>query len=367
MLFVNENIGGHATMHAGIRQALTERLDIDATFFDVPPRRLGRRLAATAVPGLQRLDLDLQPLREQLATSALVWRQVGRGLGDFDVVHLYTQNVALLLSRALRRVPTVVSVDATNALNAWRLPHRRATRYTPLTIAVTKPFERRVFDVATLVVSHSEWAAISLVDDYGVQRSKIRVVPFGPPLIDSDVPRVEEHPPRIVFIGRSMERKGGWRLLDVWRRHLRQRCSLTLVTHEPVAPEAGLQVLNDITPGDPRLPTLLAAAAVFVLPTDLDTFSYAAIEAMAAGVPVVATRTAGIPEVVLHDETGVLVESGDDDGLTRAIVRLLDDPALRRRMGDAGRVRARERFDATVTTGALLGAIADALELGPRR
>src|SRR5205823_2205467 len=114
-------------------------------------------------------------------------------------------------------------------------------------------------------------------------------------------PRAEEDPPRIIFVGRSMERKGGWKLLDVWRRKLRHRCNLTLVTFEAVPEEPGLEVVREVRQGDGRLPALLARSSIFVLPTELDTFSYATIEAMAAGVPVVVNRTAALPEVVGED------------------------------------------------------------------
>jgi glycosyltransferase involved in cell wall biosynthesis len=65
---------------------------------------------------------------------------------------------------------------------------------------------------------------------------------------------------------------------------------------------------------------------------------------MAAGLPVVSTRNGGLPEVIEDGVTGLLVEPADADGLTVAIARLLDDPELRRRYGDAGRQRAAERF-----------------------
>ena len=70
------------------------------------------------------------------------------------------------------------------------------------------------------------------------------------------------------------------------------------------------------------------------------------LDAMAAGKPIVATRTGGIPEVVADGETGILVAPRDHDAMAEAIVRLLKDDDLRRRMGDAGRARARSLFSA---------------------
>ena len=70
------------------------------------------------------------------------------------------------------------------------------------------------------------------------------------------------------------------------------------------------------------------------------------LDAMAMGQPIVATRAGGIPEVVVHDRTGVLVPTRDDDALAAAIVDLLGDPDRRRRLGAAARERAHARFSA---------------------
>jgi glycosyltransferase involved in cell wall biosynthesis len=69
-----------------------------------------------------------------------------------------------------------------------------------------------------------------------------------------------------------------------------------------------------------------------------------AIEALAAGRPVVATRVGGVPDVVRDGEDGYLVEAGDVDGLAERLAALAADPALRERMGDAGRTRVIPRY-----------------------
>ena len=68
------------------------------------------------------------------------------------------------------------------------------------------------------------------------------------------------------------------------------------------------------------------------------------MEAQLSGLPVVATRHAGIPEVVLEGQTGLLVDEGDEPGMAQAMARLLLDPDLAARLGDCGRTRVRERF-----------------------
>jgi glycosyltransferase involved in cell wall biosynthesis len=83
---------------------------------------------------------------------------------------------------------------------------------------------------------------------------------------------------------------------------------------------------------------------IFVFPTWSDSFGLVILEAMAAGCPVISTRVGAIPEVVVDGVTGILVEKQNPQQLADAIVRLVDDPALRQRMGEAGRKRFEEHY-----------------------
>jgi glycosyltransferase involved in cell wall biosynthesis len=95
----------------------------------------------------------------------------------------------------------------------------------------------------------------------------------------------------------------------------------------------------------------LAAADLVWVPDRLDASLNTALEAMAAGRPVIASRLAELAEVVADGETGLLVPPGDKAALARQTRRLLDDPALRQRLGEAGRRRAAERFSAAAMVG----------------
>jgi glycosyltransferase involved in cell wall biosynthesis len=92
------------------------------------------------------------------------------------------------------------------------------------------------------------------------------------------------------------------------------------------------------------VPNILGLLDVFVLPSLWEGLPIALLEAMAAGLPVVATAVGGTPEVVVEGETGFLVPPRDPEALAEAILRLLREPDLRRRMGEAGRKRVAEHF-----------------------
>ncbi len=362
-LFVNENIGGHAAMHLYLRRALEHHPEVTASFLDVPRAGLLRRVVGASIPGLGRLDLDLQPLRAQLSQGLHVRRRVSPLVEQFDVLHVYSVNAGLAIPDLLRARPSVVSTDSTNQLNAYSLPYRHPTRWTAKALRLHSRIERSVYEAATLVVAQSEWVAESLRGHYGVSDERLRIIPFG--LTVPDVParsRQADELPEITFVGTSMTRKGGWRLLNVHRRHLRGRCTLNLVTREPVEPEPGVRVFRDITPGDPRLVELLAGSSVFAFPTEIDKSSYAVLEAMACGVPVVTTRYAALPELVPDGVAGRLIDPGDEDQLAAALTELLGDEPLRRRLGEGARQRVLERFDARLTTASLVETLSDACD-----
>lgn len=93
------------------------------------------------------------------------------------------------------------------------------------------------------------------------------------------------------------------------------------------------------------IPAILSASDIFAISSKHEGFGLAIVEAMAASLPVVATRVGGIPEVVVDGETGFLVDSDRPEELALALERLIEDPSLRYRMGQAGLRRAHLTYD----------------------
>jgi glycosyltransferase involved in cell wall biosynthesis len=93
------------------------------------------------------------------------------------------------------------------------------------------------------------------------------------------------------------------------------------------------------------VPALLAESDVFVLSSLSEGMPISILEAMAAGLPLVASRVGGVPELVVDGETGLLVPPGDPEALAEALARIVAEPGLRRRLGQTSLDRAVERFD----------------------
>ena len=216
----------------------------------------------------------------------------------------------------------------------------------PLGERVKRELYRRVFATASGFVAWSNWTKQSFVEDYGCKEQDVAVIPPGIDLKEFSIGDRNHELPRILFVGGDFERKGGDLLLDVFRRRLRGRAELILVTRAEVASEPGITVHRDVAANSPKLHELYRTSDMFVLPTRADCYSLVCMEALAAGLPIVATRVGGIPDMIQEGETGHLLDVGDSATLGDALESLITQPALRHTMGEKSRAEAERRFDA---------------------
>jgi glycosyltransferase involved in cell wall biosynthesis len=165
-----------------------------------------------------------------------------------------------------------------------------------------------------------------------------------PERIPSRVP-VAGRPVKVLFVGGDFARKGGFLLVEALQT-LDVPWELHLVTRDETPGAPNIRVHGALENRSETYAALFRSCDLFALPTLADCHSIATIEAMAAGLPVISTNVGGIPEIVVDGQTGFLTAPGDREALRRSLCRLIADPALRQRMGEAGRRRAEARFDA---------------------
>jgi glycosyltransferase involved in cell wall biosynthesis len=190
-------------------------------------------------------------------------------------------------------------------------------------------------------------------------------------------PRAASERPIVLSVGRLVPKKGHHHLLvalaDLHRRGRAFACQIVGDGPEWPALErdiARLDLAGCVTLIGPAsqdtVRALLAAADVFALPCiiapdgDRDGIPVSLMEAMAAELPVVSTTISGIPELVEHDRTGLLVPPGDTTALAAALERLLVDPGLRRAMGRLARERLTPEYDIETTADRLAALFRDA-------
>jgi glycosyltransferase involved in cell wall biosynthesis len=159
------------------------------------------------------------------------------------------------------------------------------------------------------------------------------------------------NPPRLVMTARMAEPKDHATLITALAglRHL--PWELDLIGDGPLEEKLKMQTTRLGLSGRvhfrgfrDNLATELAAAQIFVLASRSEAFPYSILEAMRAGLPVVASNVGGIPEAVVEGQTGFLARAGDPEALADSLSRLITDPLLRQQLGNSGRERFLQYF-----------------------
>ncbi|MDB6132305.1 MAG: colanic acid biosynthesis glycosyltransferase WcaL [Verrucomicrobiales bacterium] len=226
---------------------------------------------------------------------------------------------------------------------------------------------------ASCVVAVSDYTADWLREHYPESARRIHRVYNGldlEPIVSATAGVGKAGPPLIVSVGRLIEKKGFGDLIRACAMLRDQGTAFEcrIAGGGPLREELEAQIaaagLTDrVYLEGPRsqeeITVMLGKASVFALPCvteadgGRDVLPTVLMEAMAAALPCVSTRLAGVPEMVMDHETGLLTAECDPAATAAALTRLLDDPALARRMGLAGLALARERFAQEVTAARL--------------
>jgi glycosyltransferase involved in cell wall biosynthesis len=273
---------------------------------------------------------------------------------EFDALFFHTQVTSLFAHRLMRRIPTVVSMDAT-PLNFDTIgePYAHSpSQFAPMEWAKNAVMRRAFGRARALVVWH-KWGKQSLVEDYGAPAEKVSVIPPGIDLDRWNFPRHDfatGRRVRLLFVGGDFKRKGGETLLAAMREGLGPHCELDIVTSDQVDPTglSNVRVHNGLGSNAPSLMSLYARADVFVFPTEADVLPLAIMEAMASRLPVVTTRIGAIAEQVTDGVTGFVIPPNDIRALCESTLRLARNPLLRRAMGGAGRAVAERLFNGSI-------------------
>ncbi|MFL5946155.1 MAG: glycosyltransferase family 4 protein [Gaiellaceae bacterium] len=248
---------------------------------------------------------------------------------EADVLHAHWLPAGWVAARTGR--PYVVQVWGTDVELARRAPR----------------LARGVLRGASLVIAASTALAESA---RALGAADVRVIPSG-----VDVPAetgAEAEPPEVLYAGRLSAEKGVLELVEAAR-------GMKLVVAGDGPLRDRVAQARGFVPHD-ELQRLYRRAAVVACPSRREGFGVACLEAMAHGRPVVATSVGGLRDLVVDGDTGLVVPPRDAAALRTALQRLLADPELRRRLGAAGRERARTQFSWRTVTDATLDAYADA-------
>jgi glycosyltransferase involved in cell wall biosynthesis len=349
--FVMEQVLGHVSHYRTLRAILDAEPEITPRWVEVTYEGDGRLERLAAVPAAVRSTM-----------RGFLQVRDGLGSGALDAVLFHTQKPAVFQWDVMARTPTVLSLDVTpRQYDDLGVYYDHIADDDNAAARLKHWLNKRTFALARFIVVWSNWVKQSLVTDYGVPAERVRVIPPGVDMNAWSAPaRRRPTLPRVLFVGGDFERKGGPLLLDWFRRDGRGRCELDIVTRADVVPEPGVRVHRGIVGNSPEARQLFYDADIFTLPSLGECFGIASVEAMAAGLPVVATRVGGAADIVEDGQTGYLIGADDPAALGAALDRLVSDQDLRATMGAHGRRKAEHAFDGAANARALVRCLHDA-------
>jgi glycogen synthase len=296
---------------------------------------------------------------------------------DADLVHChtwYSHLGGILISKAYG-IPLVITTHSLEPLRPWK------REQIGLGYEVSTWVEKTAMEMADCIIAVSEGMKEDVLKLFKVDPSRIKVIYNG---IDTTEYRpvssrrcfkkygIDPKIPYVLFVGRMTRQKGIIHLVRAIR-HLNESIQVVLCAGAPDTPEIAREIREGVEAArsernrivlieemvsKPTAIELYSNAAVFCCPSIYEPFGIINLEAMACGTPVVASAVGGIREVVVHEETGLLVpldqyqespfEPKDPERFSRdmaaAINRVMGDESLRRRMGAAARRRAEVKF-----------------------
>lgn len=257
-----------------------------------------------------------------------------------------------------KMTPTVVRLH-TSSQETQKIDQLPPTRLLKWDVAR----EHRQARQASLLVTHSAAHRQLMCDELKLKPERIELIPHGVRVFPNFVrqPR-SSGPGRIVFLGRLEKRKGTVELLQAFPRvlELHPGTELTLIgvdrTHCPgnrthaqwIQDEMPMAVRQQIKLAG-RLPQeqvdqYLQTADVFIAPSRYESFGLIYPEAMRWGIPVIGCNVGGIPEIIQHERTGLLIPPESPEPIVEALHRLLQNESLRQRLGEAGRRHVEAEF-----------------------
>lgn len=379
LILTNEfppNVYGGAGVHvAELTRHLRDLIDVDVrSFGDQSEQATGWRVRGyRPAPEVEVAQDRLRPVLAAFSRNlAMVADPVSA-----DLVHCHTWYTHLggIVARLAHEIPLVVTVHSLEPLRPWKREQLGGG------YLVSSWVERTALESADAVVAVSDETRNDVVRLFDVMPERVHVIHNG---IDADFYHpdpatdalerraVDPGRPYVLFLGRITRQKGIVHLLRAIE-HLDPRLGVVLCAGQPDTPELAAEVQAGVAAAQraregvvwigemvtrEEARQLYSHAAIFCCPSVYEPFGIINLEAAACGTPVVASAVGGIPEVVVHGETGLLVpvDLRDDDpmspvdpdrfarDLAAAVNELMADPARRGAMGRAARRRAVEHF-----------------------
>ena len=365
---------GGAGVHVEyLAAALAQSIDVEVRCFGDQEGQEGR-LAVKGYPQWEETKRGTDPRFVGAVDAFARSLAMAKDTLDADLVHCHTwyTDMGGVIAAKLWGVPNVLTIHSLEPLRPWKVEQLGNGYH------LSAWMERTAIESADGIVAVSRETKADVLRLFDIDPERVHVIHNGIDLEEyravtgTDVLTrhgVDPSRPFLLFVGRITRQKGIIHLVNAIP-HIDPDLQIVLCAGAPDTPEIGREMADAVAaverPGviwiSEMLPRadiiqLYTHAAVFCCPSVYEPFGIINLEAMACGTAVVATSVGGIPEVVVPDETGLLVDPGLVPGsfdpadparfaadLAGAVNRLARDPALRESFGAAGRRRVEAHF-----------------------
>jgi glycosyltransferase involved in cell wall biosynthesis len=247
------------------------------------------------------------------------------------------------------KLPRVIYTDYT-AFLASKRPWAGRSPFTREELQKWIALERRSLATAVHIFTRSDLVRTSIIKDYGIPPERVSTVgggvnfsPLPPP-----VAHEPEDPPTALFIGKEFYRKGGDLLLCAFARArmVAPNARLLFLTEDTIPAGLPTEGVEFVPPTWERktIARLYEQAHVLVLPSRLETWGDVLLEAMGFGLPCIGVCGQAMEEVIIHQETGIVIPPEDEQALSQALITLFTNPELRTRWGAAARKRVQTEY-----------------------
>lgn len=277
----------------------------------------------------------------------------------FDIVHAASTLPDFLVSPKRLGIPLVSTIHTTveghwqslKSLRGGFGELNRSEKWVLMFGPALSWVENSYYTNSRHYITVSEWAKRKIIEEKRIDPDRIRVIQIG---VDSDnfTPAKRERArqiypdlsaidkPKVLYLSRMATRKGIGLLIKAIPKILQKVDVHFVFAGAGERPEFNIPKQDytylGLVPHD-HPPYLYSMSDIFILPSLYENFPACILEAMASECAAVSTRICGIPEMIKHDENGLMIPPNDVDEISRAIIRLAEDDGLRRKMGKRAR------------------------------
>jgi glycogen synthase len=333
------------------------------------------------IMGFKSDPLPLKDTRPELApifTTLNTCIQMNSGVIDADIVHCHTwyAQFAGIISKLCYGTPLILTTHSLEPLRPWKR-EQLGRGYD-----ASSWIEKTAIEMADAIIAVSEETKRDVLTHFNVEEKNVHVIYNGIDLKEYNITSesdaldkygIDKSRPYLLFVGRITRQKGIIHLVNAIK-YLNKGTQVVLCAGAPDTEEIGIEMKQRVEEVQKERDSIIwisemlnkrdviqlySHAAVFCCPSIYEPFGIINIEAMACNTPVVASSVGGIKEVVVNEETGILIpleqekvapfEAAEPDKFSRdlaaGINRLMNDEPLRKKMGANGRKRVEQFFD----------------------